>query len=446
MKKVLVLLCWCVSLSVWAADWNKPSITDTYSNYTSFMTARDVDIVKGLDPATTAPTNVPVNAIRWSSASAKWQKYNGTAWVDLAATYSINAATVGGYAAGNGASQLLLLDGSGLVPLADIPSTLTGKSADTVDNIDSTALVQTSGAQTVAGVKTLTSVPVVSTAAPAVKLDDTTAGAADFWVYADGNVFSLLTDRDANGAWDTPHPLQLVNATSAGTLYGSTIWTTSNDGAGSGLDADTVDGYHAGNAANQVLLLDASGLVPLADIPATLTGKAADTVDGIDSTSFARVDATSSFVQAVSFAATVSSTAACALGYTRIGTNYCAKTGVIGNNGATNNTCISLSAPSASAKAVVLKTTANARTINSIGGKYAFIGRYLSGDLGCSTLVEQLSSAVGYEYVAKTNEDIGADISTSIFPLETTGGSYRLLCSASTSTSSCTYTLLGYFD
>lgn len=47
-----------------------------------------------------------------------------------------------------------------------------------------------------------------------------------------------------------------------------------------GKDADSVDGAHAGNAAGNVLLLDGSGLVPLGNIPATLTGKDADTVDG----------------------------------------------------------------------------------------------------------------------------------------------------------------------
>jgi hypothetical protein len=47
-----------------------------------------------------------------------------------------------------------------------------------------------------------------------------------------------------------------------------------------GIDADTVDGAHAGNAANKVPILDASALLPLAQIPATLTGKDADTVDG----------------------------------------------------------------------------------------------------------------------------------------------------------------------
>lgn len=46
------------------------------------------------------------------------------------------------------------------------------------------------------------------------------------------------------------------------------------------VDADKVDGYDAGNAADNVLKLDASGLVPLGNIPANLTGKNADTVDG----------------------------------------------------------------------------------------------------------------------------------------------------------------------
>jgi len=48
------------------------------------------------------------------------------------------------------------------------------------------------------------------------------------------------------------------------------------------LDADQVDGADAGNSANNVLKLDSDGLVPLANIPDTLTGKNADSVDGAD--------------------------------------------------------------------------------------------------------------------------------------------------------------------
>jgi hypothetical protein len=34
--------------------------------------------------------NVPTNTVRWTSASNKWQKYNGSTWVDLSALYAIN--------------------------------------------------------------------------------------------------------------------------------------------------------------------------------------------------------------------------------------------------------------------------------------------------------------------------------------------------------------------
>lgn len=79
------------------ADFNKPATTDTYVNVLAYLKATTSDIALGLDPATTTPTNVPTNAVRWSSVASKWQKYNGTSWADLAATYAIsitgNAAT-----------------------------------------------------------------------------------------------------------------------------------------------------------------------------------------------------------------------------------------------------------------------------------------------------------------------------------------------------------------
>ena len=52
------------------------------------------------------------------------------------------------------------------------------------------------------------------------------------------------------------------------------------DGSGSGLDADLLDGAHAGSGPNNVLKLDSGGFVPLLNIPGTLTGKSADMVDG----------------------------------------------------------------------------------------------------------------------------------------------------------------------
>lgn len=79
------------------ADFSKPVTTDTYINVLSFLRATSSDLALGLDPATTTPTNLPANAVRWNSAASKWQKYNGTTWGDLSALYAIsisgNAAT-----------------------------------------------------------------------------------------------------------------------------------------------------------------------------------------------------------------------------------------------------------------------------------------------------------------------------------------------------------------
>ena len=82
------------------ANWSLPTTASTYANYTAELDGRLNDLAYGLDPAVTTLTNPKTNSIRWNSASTKWEKYNGTAWADLAATYSINAATANAWATG----------------------------------------------------------------------------------------------------------------------------------------------------------------------------------------------------------------------------------------------------------------------------------------------------------------------------------------------------------
>jgi hypothetical protein len=72
------------------ADHNKPLSSSTYANFVSELDARLDDLTVGLDPAVVTPTNLATNAIRWNSASAKWQKWSGTTWGDLSALYGIN--------------------------------------------------------------------------------------------------------------------------------------------------------------------------------------------------------------------------------------------------------------------------------------------------------------------------------------------------------------------
>ena len=72
------------------ADHSKPLTTSTYANFVTEVDGRFDDLTLGLDPANTSPTNLATNAIRFSSAVSKWQKYNGTTWADLSSSYAIN--------------------------------------------------------------------------------------------------------------------------------------------------------------------------------------------------------------------------------------------------------------------------------------------------------------------------------------------------------------------
>jgi hypothetical protein len=72
------------------ADHSKPVLTSAYADFVTELDARFDDLAVGIDPAVTTATNVPTNAIRWSSAASKWQKYNGSTWADLTALYAIN--------------------------------------------------------------------------------------------------------------------------------------------------------------------------------------------------------------------------------------------------------------------------------------------------------------------------------------------------------------------
>lgn len=89
------------------ADHNKPTVDSTYTNFVAELDGRLDDLALMYDPATTAPTNVQVNAVRWSSVAGKFQKWNGTAWNDLSILYNINISgnsgtvTNGVYTVGN---------------------------------------------------------------------------------------------------------------------------------------------------------------------------------------------------------------------------------------------------------------------------------------------------------------------------------------------------------
>jgi hypothetical protein len=97
-----------------AGDFNKPVVTDNYTNVLAYIRDLFADVAKGLDA--TGSTNVPTNAIRWNSTNKFWEKYNGS-WAALETKYMINVDTLDGYHANATATagQIPVRDGSGKV-------------------------------------------------------------------------------------------------------------------------------------------------------------------------------------------------------------------------------------------------------------------------------------------------------------------------------------------
>lgn len=97
-------------------------------------------------------------------------------------------------------------------------------------------------------------------ASPMVKFSDSDAAAYDFWAHVNSNQFYVLVDRNGDGVWDGQHPMQLDAATDTPYFFGQKAWTQGNDGAGSGLDADLLDGLNsaATATASSIAARDAS--------------------------------------------------------------------------------------------------------------------------------------------------------------------------------------------
>lgn len=92
------------------ANWSNPTLTSTYTNFVTEVKSRDEDLALQFD-GTTA-TNFPTGTIRWSSSVNRWQKWSGTAWGELTATYALTGlsttgnASIGGTLGVTGAATL----------------------------------------------------------------------------------------------------------------------------------------------------------------------------------------------------------------------------------------------------------------------------------------------------------------------------------------------------
>jgi hypothetical protein len=140
-----------------------------------------------------------------------------------------------------------------------------GLDADTLDGYQSSyfatqgnlgAYLQKSGG-------TMTGQITLSGTSPQMKFNDTDGG--DCWIHVNSNRFYILPDRDSSGGWETPYALELNWSNNTAQAFGNNIWTAGNDGSGSGLDADLLDGQQGSyyySAANLPPKIKAGGTGP----------------------------------------------------------------------------------------------------------------------------------------------------------------------------------------
>ena len=65
------------------ANWNVPSLTDTYANFLAYFKARDDDAVRLNDSRATAATNVPDYSKRWNDTTKTFQNWLSAQWTSL---------------------------------------------------------------------------------------------------------------------------------------------------------------------------------------------------------------------------------------------------------------------------------------------------------------------------------------------------------------------------
>lgn len=195
------------------ADWNLPATTTTYVDVLANLKDRDLDSAKLFDGVTV--TNPATGMIRWSSSNSRLEKWNGSAWVALAATHAISVSGSSASCTGNAATATVL----------QTARTINGVSFNGAANItvaDATKLPLTGG--TVTG--TVTVDGAIKGTAVTQSATDTAAGrltkVGDFGVGGVAINLASSGDWDAVGGFGSGFYMGngLANAPTTGWLIG----------------------------------------------------------------------------------------------------------------------------------------------------------------------------------------------------------------------------------
>jgi microcystin-dependent protein len=182
-------------------DFSKPLASDAYATLLPALVTELQDLARGLDPvATGSHTNIPTNTIRWNAANTYWEKYNGTSWAALAATYAINIS--GNAATATSATSALTATTagniSGIAAVANGGSGAATLAANSVLLGNGTSALQTVAPSTSGNVLTSNGTTWQSSAAPVTVPTGAiamwpTATAPSGWLLANGAAVSRTT-------------------------------------------------------------------------------------------------------------------------------------------------------------------------------------------------------------------------------------------------------------
>ena len=204
------------------ADHSKPLTTSTYTNFVTELDGRFDDLAVGLDPAVTTATNVPTNAIRWSSANNKWQKWSGTAWGDLTTTYALSGLSTSGNASIGGtltATGNATFNGASPIISAKVGPTSAQQHVLPAVTSDTVALL--TATQTLTG-KTLTSPTINTPAISGGTVNSTPIGGTT----PAAGAFTTLSASGTLGVTGAATLSSTLAVTGAATLTGGTLTGT----------------------------------------------------------------------------------------------------------------------------------------------------------------------------------------------------------------------------
>ena len=299
-----------------ATDWTSPKTSDTHTNELAATRGRDESNAR-MDY--TGDTNIPDGTIRWNKANNRFEIWSAASstWSVLSSKYLINVDTVDGYHAGNASGNVPVSNGTVNTNLnadkldgqhgtffqaranhtgTQAPSTISpqgagsGLNADMLDGYHSSYFETPDGAQAKAyGVFT-----------------SPTYGTVDWNTLDNPGANILNMGNAANGPGPSSYFHCMVinysgHITQLAIPYGNSmapgiymrgrynnvwtawekVWTTSNDGSGSGLDADLLDGKHATSFVLTSDYENADVLAKVKAVDGAGSGLDADLIDGL---------------------------------------------------------------------------------------------------------------------------------------------------------------------